>query len=132
MNTPKYNAWRGLAFKMVCLQHVDKLRQALQIAGVVTNVCCWRSAHSSPAAQIDLLLDRNDSIIDLCEMKFTQDAFTLDEGEISELCRKRDVFRKETKTRKALHIVVVFASGSKSRINSSEIQAQISLDNLFD
>ena len=131
-NTPKYNAWRGLAFEMVCLEHVDKLRQALQIAGVVTNVCCWRSAQSSLAAQIDLLLDRNDNIIDLCEMKFTQEAFTLDEGEISELCRKRDVFRKETKTRKALHIVVVSASGSRSRINSSEIQAQISLDNLFD
>ena len=64
-------------------------------------------------------------------MKFTQDEFTLDEGEISELCRKRDIFRKETKTRKVLHIVVS-ASGSRSRINSSEIQAQISLDSLFD
>ena len=129
--TPKYNAWKGLAFEMVCLEHVEQMRNALGISGVVTNICCWKSSRHTPGAQIDLLLDRNDGIIDLCEMKFTQEAFALDNDEINELCRKRELFRDETKTRKALHITLVTANGINSATTSSEIQAVISLDNLF-
>ena len=129
--TPKYNAWKGLAFEMVCLEHIEQLRNALGISGVVTNVCCWRSSKNTPGVQIDLLLDRNDGIIDLCEMKFTQDAFALNDAEISELCRKRDMFRDETKTRKAIHIALVSASGIKEGTTTSEIQNVISLDSLF-
>ncbi|MBQ7651672.1 MAG: ATP-binding protein [Victivallales bacterium] len=130
--TPKYNAWRGLAFEMVCLEHVDRLKQALGISGVVTNVCCWRSSKTLPGAQIDLLLDRKDGIINLCEMKFTSDEFVLNEAEISELCRKREVFRSETGTRKAIHITLVSANGSREAVTSSEVQSVITLDSLFE
>ena len=130
--TSKYNAWKGLAFEMVCLEHVEQMRKALGISGVVANVCCWRSSKHTPGAQIDLLLDRNDGIINLCEMKFTQDAFPLSNAEISELCRKREIFRKESKTKKAIHITLVTASGTSDNVTSSEIQTVLSLDSLFD
>lgn len=130
--TPKYNAWAGLAFEMVCLEHVERIRHALQVTGVVTNVCSWRSEKTEYGAQIDLVLDRNDGIINLCEMKFTQAPFALNDTEIQELVRKRDVFREETGTRKALHITLIASSGTKNGVAYSEIPVMLTVDSLFD
>ena len=129
--TSKYSAWAGLAFEMVCLEHVEKIRQALQVSGVLTNVCSWRSQKSQPGAQIDLVLDRNDGIINLCEMKFTQRTFVMTDEEIQELLRKREVLRAETQTRKALHITLISSSGANDRSTYSEMPVTLTVDSLF-
>lgn len=94
-------------------------------------ICSWQSAKTQPGAQIDLLLDRNDGIINLCEMKYTQGPFILNDAELQELYRKRDVFRTETNSKKALHLTLVTASDVHSTSSAGEIQALIPLDSLF-
>ena len=73
VDAPFHRVWEGLAFERLCLWHREQIKRALQIGGVLTNMYAWRHAPTSaddPGAQIDLLIDRNDGIINLCEMKF--------------------------------------------------------------
>lgn len=69
---PRHTAWRGHAFELVCLLHAAQMKRALGISGMQTSECAWRSTKSSPAAQIDLLIDRRDDVINVCEMKFAR------------------------------------------------------------
>jgi hypothetical protein len=71
---------RGLAFEQVCLGHVGQIKRALGIAGVSANVFACRipsGPNREPGAQIDLVIDRADGIVDLCEMKHTREAFAV-------------------------------------------------------
>lgn len=69
---PRHTAWRGHAFELVCLLHAAQMKRALGISGMQTSECAWRSTKSSPAAQIDRLIDRRDDVINVCEMKFAR------------------------------------------------------------
>ena len=75
--TQAFRIWRGYAFEQVCLSHVGQIKQALGIAGIITHVESWRSEQSDPGAQIDLLINRNDMVISLCEMKFSDAEFII-------------------------------------------------------
>ncbi|MDR0417714.1 MAG: ATP-binding protein, partial [Propionibacteriaceae bacterium] len=67
-----YRTWRGYAFEQVCLSHLDQLRRALGIEAVIATAASWRSSSVKPGAQVDLLLDRADRVVTLCEMKFSE------------------------------------------------------------
>ena len=77
--TPGYYAWRGLAFEIVCLLHTSQLKKALGISGVDSMEYTWKSDAVKNGAQIDLLIDRRDQVVNLCEMKYTQDMFSIDQ-----------------------------------------------------
>ena len=76
---PEYNTWCGLAFERVCLQHVEQIKAKLGIQGVITTVYSWSVAGSKdkPGAQIDLLIDRSDDVINLCEIKYSKAPFQI-------------------------------------------------------
>lgn len=131
VGTPSYFAWRGNAFELACLAHVPQIKAALGIAGVETTVTPWRSSGKGPKAQIDLVIDRKDGIIDLCEMKFTDAPYALDADEIAEMSRRRDVFGAETKSRKALHLALVSAAGVVRNAWTNSVQAVVTGDDLF-
>ena len=133
-HTPALNAWRGLAFERLCLWHLPQLRAALGISGVLTNAYSWRGGKSDDGnrpVQIDLLLDRRDGIIDLCEMKFTEEPYELDSAEVARLAERTGQFRKQTGTRKAVCMVLVAAAGLKRNKYFGNIQAVVTLDDLF-
>jgi uncharacterized protein len=69
--SPRWRAWSGYAFEFLCHYHLQNLKQALGISGVYTEVSAWRSKKSEPGAQIDLLIDRQDRVINVCEIKFS-------------------------------------------------------------
>ena len=128
------NAWRGIAFERLCLQHVDEIKRALGIAGVIANVyswCCPKTGEHD-GAQIDLLIDRNDGIINLCEMKFTEDEYVINEQEDRKMRSRRTLFKNETGTRKAIHETFVTSFGLKRNAYASSVQSQITLDDLFE
>ena len=129
--TPAYTAWRGNAFELACLAHIPQIKAALGIAGVETQSYPWMSKGRSPGAQIDLVIDRRDGIVDLCEAKFTDSPYALDKDGYESLARKRDIFRKETGTSKALHLVVVAASGMERNAYAHNVQAVIGPEELF-
>lgn len=130
-----YRTWSGLAFERVCLQHIEQLKKALGIAGVLTNVYSWQTEEDIEKgiekSQIDLLLDRNDNVINICEMKFSEHEYLMTEREATNLRRRKGNFIAVTKTRKAVHITLVSPYGAKQNAHTSIIQNQITLDELF-
>ena len=130
-NTGERNAWCGFTFERVCSAHIKQIKQKLGIAGVITEISAWHSKDSTLAAQIDLVIDRNDGIINLCEMKYTGKAFKIDAKYDSILMQKREIFREETATKKALHTTMVTSNGLASGSYLGMVQAQIILDDLF-
>lgn len=114
INTPGYYAWRGNSFEILCLNHIKEIKKSLGISGVETKEYAWRSKKTSPGAQIDLLIDRNDGIINICEMKYSDKEYVITKDVESDLIHKRDAFRDEESPNKALHITIISASGVKN------------------
>jgi hypothetical protein len=131
---PLYNAWCGLAFERVCLAHVPQIKRALGIGGIASNVYSWRSRayHTDRhGAQIDLIIDRADQVINLCEMKFSTQEYRLDKEEMEKLHRRRALFAEETNTRKAMHLTMITTYGLEHNAYWGEIQKEITADNLM-
>ena len=113
VGSPSYNAWCGLAFEMYCLNAVALIKSALGVSGVQTRVCAWKSEVRDPGAQIDLLIDRADGVINVCEMKFSRVEFAIDARYERELRNKLAAFEDEVKPRKALRLTMVTMNGVK-------------------
>lgn len=131
INRPIYYTWCGLSFERVCLLHTEQIKHALGISGVVSGVYSWRSHDRLPGAQIDLVIDRDDDVINLCEMKYTANPLEMQAGDLDDILRKEDVFRKETGTSKTIHNVLVSANGVKRNEFSDDLQKIITSDDLF-
>ena len=129
--SPAYNSWRGHAFEIVCLNHVPQIKSALRIAGVETQEYAWRSNGNELGAQIDLVIDRRDGVVNLCEMKYSSDAYVTTSDEYKKLQNRINRFAKETGSKKSLHITLVSANGLKQNKYSSVFQNSISGDELF-
>lgn len=136
-NTPSYTSWSGYAFESVCQKHTSQIKAAVNVGpGIRTNVSAWK--HTPPrgskmkGAQIDLLLDRNDGIINLCEMKFSKDEFVIDKSYAQELDNKVLVFQLETKTRSTIFPTMVTTNGvKKNSYYSGRIQNEVTMVDLF-
>ncbi|MBQ5724376.1 MAG: AAA family ATPase [Muribaculaceae bacterium] len=129
-----YNNWCGLAFERVCFAHIPQIKQALGIGGVVTNEYTWfvRKTDNLPGAQIDLLLDRGDSTINICEIKYTiSSEYSLNEEEEIKILNRRERFIQETKTTKAVHLTLITTRGLMHNSHSDIFQNVIVADSLF-
>lgn len=132
LNSAVHNAWAGLSFEMLCLSHVETIKQALGISGVQTLVCSWRSAEKSGnGAQIDLLIDRKDETVNLCEIKFCNDEYAIDNDYEQRLRRKVNTFMAETKTNKSVILTMITTFGIKENKYSDMVQKRIVLNDLF-
>jgi uncharacterized protein len=129
-STPAGFAWNGYAFENVCLTHVTQIKQALGISGIVTEQSAWQlkeSDREKSGAQIDLLIDRPDGVINLCEMKHTESPFVIDKRYARILRERSDIFRRATGTRKSLLVTFitkqgVFPSSYASELVASEVR----------
>jgi len=133
--TPSWTSWMGYAFEAVCYKHVSNIRNALGIA-VGANVGTWRYSpwrkEREQGAQIDLLFDRKDNAITLCEIKYSQKPFVIDKQYAQKLLDKADVYKKHTGTRKQIFIAMISVSGLKPTMYSEEIISNVvTLDDLF-
>ena len=135
-NSPHRRAWAGYAFESLCLKHAQRLKAALGITGVETTEAPWRyqSTEKSPipGAQIDLLIDRRDNTINVCEMKFSESEFTIDKQYAGDLRRKLQVFRQVTGTRKNVFLTMVTTFGVTNNAYAKELVANsLTLEDLF-
>ena len=131
INSPGYYAWRGNAFEILCLNHIKEIKKSLGISGVETKEYAWRSKKTSPGAQIDLLIDRNDGIINICEMKYSDKEYVITKEVENDLIHKRDAFRDEENPDKALHITIISVSGVKDNKYKAVAQRIISGEDLM-
>ncbi len=132
-NTQSWRIWAGYAFENLCLKHLIKIKDALRIGGVITTAGYWKSKKDGKKeAEIDLVIDRADQSINLCEIKFHNDLFEMDLSYAKEIQRKKEIFRSRTGTRKALFTTLITSFGAiKNSHYLSSIDNQITLENLF-
>ncbi|MBP3827798.1 MAG: ATP-binding protein [Prevotella sp.] len=133
LNSPRYNAWSGVSFEMLCLNHIPQIKRVLGISGVQSRTCCWRSKPEDgrKGAQIDLLIDRADQTVNLCEMKYYRTEYELTKSDSDDLDNKLNRFLEQSKTRKSLMLTMITSFGVKSNRYSGIIQRQVTLDDLF-
>ena len=109
------------------MHHIRHIKQKLGINGVQSDICGWKG----DGAQIDLLIDRRDQTINLCEMKFSQNVYEITKQYDEHLRERVETFRQATKIRKALHQTFVTTYGLKKNMYSGTIQSEVVLDDLF-
>lgn len=127
--TARFHSWAGFAFEAVCQKHVDQIKKALGISGVYTETSAWRY---TGGAQIDMLLDRADHCINLCEMKFSEMHFTISKKYAAELDRKVQVFREQTGTRKSIFLTMVSSYGTvENEYYLGRVVTQLTMADLF-
>lgn len=129
---PSIQAWTGFSFEGVCLTHIQSIKRALGITGVRTNQAPWRSKESIPGAQIDLVIDRADRVINLCEMKYSINDFEITKKYDTDLRNKVAIFIEETKCKKSIHTTLVTTYGLKRNAYSGFFQNVITMDDLFE
>lgn len=132
MEEGRRNAWAGYAFEQVCILHVNQIRRALGISGIASDVCSWSYRGKEQSAQIDLIIDRGDKAIDLCEMKYSDHPYELKKDYVDWLRERRDLFREVTGTNKTLRLTMIASAGIKQNMYSSSLQGRLSLGDLFE
>ncbi len=131
IDTPSYYSWQGNAYELLCLNHVEEIKNALGVLGVESNEYPFRSKKHSPGAQIDLVIDRKDSVSNLCEMKYSSHPFVIDKAYSSVLENKKEAFRMETKTKNAVRLTLVASKGLAKNSYSDIVRNVVTLDDLF-
>ncbi|MCL1809050.1 MAG: ATP-binding protein [Clostridiales bacterium] len=130
--TSAHSVWSGLCYEKLCLSHLPQIRKKLGIAGVLTAVFSWRGKHGDAGAQVDLIIDRSDNIINLCEIKFSSGQFQIDKKHYESMRNKKSAFANSTRTRKAVQTTMITTFGLKQNAYSAEIVSEVLLDDLFE
>jgi len=131
-STPAYYTWSGLSYEKLCLLHLPQIRKKLGIAGVLTSVFSWRGEHDGVGAQVDLIIDRNDNIINLCEVKFSSGQYQIDKKDYESIRNKKTAFAHSTRTRKYIQTTMITTFGLKKNNYSAEIVSEVTLDDFFE
>lgn len=132
IDSPSHRAWAGYAFEQVCLHHIPQIKMALGISGVATQVSSWRGVEDGKmTGQIDLIIDRRDETINLCEMKYSLREYDITPVYLNKLIERMEDFRESTNTKKALHLTFVTINGVKHNTQWGMIQNEVTADQLF-
>lgn len=129
-----FNVWSGLAFERICFQHVEQIKMALGISGVMSSVYSWvyrPTSKEESGVQIDMLIDRNDGVINLCEIKFSQGKYEIKKKYAEELRQKLAVFQSKTETRKSIFTVMITTEGLTDNEYAGDIQNEVVVNDLF-
>jgi uncharacterized protein len=133
IDSPQHRTWSGYSFEMVCLLHSHQIKKELGIHGIQSTESSWRSKSTKNGAQIDLVIDRKDETVNLCEMKFSINPFIIEKKYAEVLRNKIGTFRSETKTRKAVMLTMITTYGlKKNEYSQGLIQNDLTMDCLFE
>ena len=123
-----FASWAGYAFENVCMMHINQIKRALGLGAVTTRQSQWRSNET----QVDLVIDRDDNCINLCEMKFYRGDYTMTKEEADKLEKRKWVFAENMKTKKALFTTLITSYGAKQNSEYLRVVDQhLSLESLF-
>ncbi|MFM2386630.1 MAG: hypothetical protein RL660_1387 [Bacteroidota bacterium] len=133
-NTPSVNAWKGYAFETLCTKHVDGIKRSLGIHGIYSQQCSFTQVAKSSESgfQIDLLIDRADNAINVCEIKYTTEAYTITAQDIEHWQQRLAKFRSLSKTRKQLFLTLIAANGVADNKHAVLVDKVLTQEALFD
>ena len=126
-------AWKGYAFEQVCLNHIRQIKHALGIQGVVSQTAAWQSTDGDKDAQIDLLIDRKDRVINVFEIKFSENPYTITQSYATQLAQKIAIFKEKTGTRKSVSLAMLTPFGVQNNAYAAALlRFNITMDVLFE
>lgn len=134
-STVGYSAWCGYAFENVCLHHLEQIVDALGIEGIISDACSWsfrpKKKEDGKGAQIDLLIDRSDKVVNVCEMKYSQSEYEITKDYFLKIQERINTFRQVTKTKKSVVPIFITSYGLQDNANARKIAKSITMDQLF-
>lgn len=130
INTPTINIWQGLAFEHVCMSHIQHIRHALGLDKIAVEYYSWRSS-MSPRAQVDMIIERADRLINLCEIKYCQSEYVITAEEDMKFRNRIAAFIRESKTRYGILPTWITSYGLFENEYSFNVSYQITMDDLF-
>lgn len=113
------------------MSHIQQIKHSLRIDAISTLSYSWRSKTSTPSAQIDIIIERADKIVNVCEVKYSQTEYVLDKEEYDKMIRCRNAFIQETGLRHTPWLTMITTEGVARGKYSEMIQSQLCLDDLF-
>lgn len=131
-STPQVSSWQGFSFELLCLLHLDEIKKALGIDRILNDASAWRSRQPEQNTQIDLVIERADHNINLCEMKFSSGMYAIDKGYEQKLRERMSIFQAETMTRCSTRITMVTTYGVLQNKHSGIVNDEVLLDDLFE
>lgn len=135
IDNPARRAWAGLTFEQLCKDHIRQIKTRLGISGVLSEESIWYTKGDEElgisGAQIDLLIERRDRVINLCEMKFSINEFVIDKEYDMNLRNKIDAFRRMTNSKSTIQVTLITTYGLRRGKYNGIIHSQITLDDLF-
>lgn len=137
MMSQGWNSWAGYAFEAICIKHIEQIKHALGIKVISSEIGSWRyypapGDTTESGCQIDLLIDRADGIINICEIKFYNGKFIISKSYASELQRKIKTFQTFSKTRKTIFLTLITAEGVHKNTHSENfVTNEITIEDLF-
>ena len=136
-DNPRRRAWSGFTFEQLCKDHINEIKQKLGISGVLTETSTWYIKGSesddegSRGAQIDIVIDRRDHVVNLCEIKFSINEFEIDKEYDMTLRNKIAAFNRATDCKKTVQVTMVTTYGVKKNKYRSIVGKEVVLDDLF-
>lgn len=133
--TQSYISWAGYAFENTCFKHLWQIRKALGITGVYANASSYLKKGSSEedGVQIDLLIDRNDHVINLCEIKFYNSELNIDKATALDYRNKIGIFKQSTQTKKQVFFTLISTFGLKqNQYSLGLVDFVLDMDDLFE
>lgn len=134
INASVINAWAGVAFEEVCMKHIEQIKKSLGISAIVSEASAYtlRGDESHDGAQCDLIIRRADRVVNLCEMKFVRESFTITKTEDLKLRNRMSLVRDSLKRSETLHLTMVTTFGVRKNAYSGLVQSEVTLDDLFE
>lgn len=130
--SPKTNTFFGLAFERVCMSHIPQIKKAIGIDQIGTEYYSWRSTDKEQKAQIDLLIERADRIINLCEIKYSNLPYTITKDADLKFRTRQAAFVNQTGIRYGIQATYISPYGLTPNTYSSSILKVITMDDLFE
>lgn len=126
-------SWCGVAFELVCWQHILQIKRALEIGGVRTSVSAWnmKGSDSSQGAQVDMLIIRDDNIVNLCEMKYATTSYSIDKEEEQKMLHRVEALSATLSDKQTVHLTLVTTYGLQHGKHSGKVQRVVTCDDLF-
>ena len=133
MRSHSVESWQGFSFETICMTHLEQIKHRLGIGGISTTTGTWRALgdEAEKGTQIDLVIDRADRVINLCEMKFSEAPYVITKDYEYRLRERMAIFKAKTKTRKSLATTMVTTYGVLRGIHSGIVQNEVVMDDLF-
>ena len=124
-----YASWSGFAFETLCQKHIKQIKKGLGLSGIDSKNSSWQNKN----AQIDLLIDRSDRSINICEMKFSNQEFTITKSYADKLRLKKNEFMKNLPGRKNIFTTLITTFGVRINTHSQQVlDSQLTMNSLFE